>query len=256
MAPIQLTFLGTGTSQGVPMIACGCRVCTSGDPRDRRCRTSVLITLNGGFTILIDAAPELRVQCLEQHVSRVDAVLITHTHADHIFGLDDTRSFSQHNGQPLPLYAHPSHLDVLDRCFRYARADQYEVTLNRPRLQFIPITGPFELAGQTILPITQYHGDIISLGFRIGGLAYCTDFIELPPESLALLQNLDTLILGALRPRPHPTHINFARALELVTLLRPRRTYFTHLTHDVCHAETSLPDGVALAYDGLQISCP
>ena len=252
---IEITFLGTGTSQGIPMIACDCTVCRSDDPHDNRTRTSALLTWNG-HNILIDATPELRVQCLANDVQRVDAVLITHTHADHIFGLDDIRRFNQSQRQPIPIYAHPDHLSQLEDIFGYARADRAAGNLNLPQFLFRPITGPFELFGRQITPRQLPHGPSLSLGFRIGPLAYCTDLSAMTDDTIAQLQDLDLLVLGALRPRPHPTHLSFDQAIELVARIAPRHTRFVHLTHDVSHAATqpTLPPDIQLAHDRLRIT--
>ena len=252
---IDITFLGTGTSQGIPMIACDCPVCSSDDPHDTRTRTSALLTWRGQ-NILIDATPELRLQCLANSVRRVDAVLITHTHADHIFGLDDIRRFNQTQRQPIPIYAYPDHLSQLEAIFSYARADRPHTNLNIPRFIFSPITSPFELLGQKIIPLELPHGPSLSLGFRIGQLAYCTDLSTMSDDVVAQLQNLDLLVLGALRPRPHPTHLSFDQAIELVERIKPRRTRFVHLTHAVPHAATqsTLPQNIQLAHDGLTLT--
>lgn len=241
------------------MIACDCHVCKSTDPRDKRNRTSALITV-GSQNILIDATPELRLGCLANNITRLDAVLITHTHADHIFGLDDVRRFNQVQGQPINIYAYADHIRIIDRVFGYARADRATGNPNLPQFIFnqIDMQNPegIPICSQKILPLTLLHGKDITLGYRIGPLAYCTDLSEMPQETIEKLQDLDTLVLGALRPRPHATHLTFDQAIELSQKINPKRTYFVHMAHDVKHAEyeTLLPPSIQLAYDGLKIT--
>jgi len=251
---IALTFLGTGTSQGVPIIACDCPVCRSSDPRDRRSRTSALLTLDGRH-VLLDASPELRLQCLQCNVRRLDAVLLTHTHADHVFGLDDLRRFTQLQRAPLPVYAPADQMHVLERIFGYACAERAAGNTDLPQLTFHPIDGPFELFGHDLLPLPLPHGRGRVLGYRIGGLAYCTDCTTIPDELASHLAGLDVLVLGALRQQPHPAHLSISQAVTLARRLQPRRCYLTHLSHHVSHALTQadLPDGIFLAHDGLTV---
>jgi phosphoribosyl 1,2-cyclic phosphate phosphodiesterase len=257
-APRRLVFLGTGTSTGVPMLGCDCAVCHSPDPRNQRTRSSVLLALPGG-NLLIDTTPEMRLQLLRERIGRVHAIAFTHYHADHLFGLDDARLFPKYLGGPVPIYCEDETEAVIRAAFSYAfsaRAASIPAG-GIPRLQFERIAPgtPFQVLGQTVLPIRLEHGRFAVLGFRFGDLAYCTDVNRIPDESWPLLEGLDTLILDALRFRPHPTHFHLDEALEVVRRLKPRRTYLTHLAHDLDHGpvETSLPPGVALAYDGLTL---
>lgn len=259
---IRLTFLGTGTSHGVPMIACRAKACRSFDPHDKRTRSSALLQWNYDgqeVAVLIDTTPELRVQTLACRVDRVDAVLITHHHADHIMGLDDIRRYNDHQGQhAMPLYAEPDCMAHLNRIFPYAiDRGQGPRTPGRPLLQCHPIWPgvPFELFGQAITPLRLMHGKLPVLGFRIGRLAYCTDVGHIPPESWPLLENLDVLVLDGLRHAPHDTHFSLSEAVAVVERCRPRQAYFTHIAHDLIHAKINaeLPPGMALAYDGLVV---
>ncbi len=253
-------MLGSGTSAGVPMIGCHCPVCTSADPRDQRTRPSIAVHY-GGHHILVDTTPELRLQAVRNGLDRIDAVIYTHAHADHIFGLDDVRRYNTLMSAPLPMYATKETLDALRGAFAYAFKPTERTTdaLYRPELLPREIGGegrePFDVCGKIWTPIPLVHGRFRVLGFRIGNFAYCTDCNEIPPDSRALLQDLDVLIIDALRPRPHPTHLSFEQALAVVADLRPKRTFFTHLSHDVKHAdiEAMLPPQVRVGYDGLRI---
>lgn len=255
---IELLFLGTGTSAGVPMIGCRCEVCTSDDPRDRRTRCSVVISY-AGRRVLVDTTPELRLQCVENGVDRVDALVFTHAHADHIMGLDDVRRFNTVVGGPLDVWADAATHATLQQCFAYAfREPDPEWKVYRPHLVPRRIDGPFELFGQRWTPIPMLHGRGPVLGFRVGNLAYCTDVSEVPAASLELLRGVDVLVLDALQHRKHPTHLTIDEALAVAAELRPRETWFTHMSHQVKHelVNATLPDGVRLAYDGLRIASP
>lgn len=258
MGELSITVLGSGTSAGVPMIGCRCAVCTSTDPRDRRTRPSIAVAYDRR-RILVDTTPELRLQAVTHKLERIDAVVYTHAHADHIFGLDDVRRFNTILGGPLPLYANQETLETLLRAFPYAFSPVLQVddALYRPELSPQVIEGPFDLFGRTWTPIPLPHGRFRTLGFRIGEFAYCTDCSGIPAEAEALLQNLEVLILDGLRPRPHPTHLSFAQARAVVERLRPRRAFLTHLAHDLKHVEieASLPPEIRVAYDGLVIDC-
>ncbi|HOX38686.1 MAG TPA: MBL fold metallo-hydrolase [Candidatus Brocadiia bacterium] len=252
---MRLTFLGTGTSYGVPVIGCRCRICSSPDPRNNRCRPSALVEVRG-TTLLIDAGPELRMQSIRFGVAGIDAVLLTHAHADHIFGLDDLRAFNVIAGRALDVFASPETCGEIRRRFDYVFKET-QAGGGKPQLVLRETVGRFAFRGVEILPVPVMHGSLPVLAFRIGGLAYVTDANLIPPGSMRMLEGLDVLIIGALRPRPHPTHMNIAQATEISRLLAPARTYFTHLTHDVEHAEmeASLPAGIRPAYDGLVIEC-
>lgn len=238
------------------MIGCHCDVCTSNDPRDRRTRPSIAVHYDG-HSFLIDTAPELRLQAVANRLDRIAAVLYTHAHADHIFGLDDVRRYNTlMGGQPLPLYASSETLSHLQRAFPYAfvPADPVE-GMYRPELQPHLIDGPFKLQGRVWTPIPLIHGRVVVLGFRVGGFAYCTDCSAIPPASRDLLRDLDVLIIDALRPRPHPTHLSFDQARQIIDELAPRRAFFTHLNHDAAHAaiEAGLPEHIRACYDGMRI---
>jgi phosphoribosyl 1,2-cyclic phosphate phosphodiesterase len=252
--PLYITVLGSGTSTGVPTIGCQCEVCTSTDPRDNRLRPSILVRY-GGRGILIDTTPDFRAQALRAPIERVDAILYTHAHADHILGLDDVRPFNYRQRAAIPIYARQDTLDAIRRVFRYAfEAEPKQTSI--PRLQLHPIEDrPFELFGLTITPLRVMHGDAEILGFRFGTAAYITDQSEIPEATKDKLRDLDVLFLDALRHKPHPTHSTVEQALKWVEELKPRRAYFTHICHDLGHARTeeTLPPGVHLAYDGLEI---
>ncbi|MFQ5778266.1 MAG: MBL fold metallo-hydrolase [Terriglobia bacterium] len=252
MAELRLTFLGTGTSMGIPTVGCQCRVCVSSDARDRRTRPSVLLEYNGR-TVVIDTSPDFRQQALRAGLQRVDAVLYTHGHADHILGLDDLRPFNLKQGK-ITLYATPATQDIIRRAFFYIFGDATPHT-TIPEVQLRDIGGPLQLFGRKIVPLRVLHGEMEILGFRFGRGAYVTDFSTIPPETLAQLRDLDVLVLDALRDRPHPNHSTLENSLRLVRELRPRQAYFTHIAHDLGHTETNarLPAGVALAHDGLLV---
>ena len=251
---IHITVLGSGTSSGVPTVGCGCDVCGSKDPRDNRLRPSILIRY-GGHAVLVDTTPDFRAQALRVHLDRVDAILYTHSHADHILGLDDVRPFNYRQRAAIPVYAMAETLDAIRRVFRYA-FDAEPTESSVPRLHLHALDGePFELFGLGFTPIRLLHGKSMVLGFRFGAAAYLTDHSDIPEESKARLRGLDVLFLDALRHRPHPTHSTVEQALEWVRELKPRRAFFTHMCHDLGHARTeaALPAHVRLAYDGLEI---
>ncbi len=252
---VNVTVLGSGTSHGIPMIACDCPVCTSSDPRDKRTRPSILIEYDD-TSLLVDTTPELRLQCLANNVRRVDAVLYTHYHVDHVLGLDDLRRFNWLQQGPIPIYAQSDTLDRLRVMFPYVFAPENSYPSAVPNLKLHVIDGPFEIGGRTITPIPLLHGQLPVLGFRVGNFAYCTDVNEIPVDSWPLLYNLDVLILDALRRRPHPTHFNLEQAVSHAKQIGARETFFTHIAHELGHAETNaeLPKGIALAYDTQRFS--
>ncbi|QOV89243.1 MBL fold metallo-hydrolase [Humisphaera borealis] len=252
---LQLLFLGSGTSAGIPMIGCDCAVCTSADPLDQRTRTSVVISY-GDTRVLVDTTPELRLQALANKVHRIDAVVFTHAHADHIMGLDDVRRYNYVKGGPLDVFADKPTHDTLVRCFGYAfKEPAPEQKVFRPHLIHREITGEFEIAGVTWTPIPLLHGDMPVLGFRVGNLAYCTDVSRIPESSYKLLEGLDVLILDALQKRKHTTHFNLEEAIEESKKIAAKRTLFTHIAHGLGHAATNaeLPERMELAYDGLVV---
>ena len=255
--PIRVTVLGSGTSHGVPAIGCRCAVCTSPDPRDRRTRCAIAVEWRGKH-IGVDTPPEFRLQAIRSHVERVDLLLFTHSHADHIFGLDDVRRFNEIQGVEMPIYSAEPTLKALETAFRYAFITT-QLGGGKPKLSLRPIEGErLEWEGLEIETIPIFHGELPVLGFRFGSFAYVTDASLIPETSLAKLRGLDTLILGALRWEAHPTHFTIEQALEVVAEVQPRRTFFTHMAHTVPHRETDrrLPPGVRLAYDGLVLTIP
>jgi phosphoribosyl 1,2-cyclic phosphate phosphodiesterase len=271
--------LGSGTSQGVPAIGCDCAVCKSSDPRDRRMRPSILIEIlpgpadplarrdadgaaaadaRGPFasavrSILVDTSTDLRAQALAYDVRRVDAILFTHGHADHVFGLDDVRRYNQMQQASIACYADAETLAALRRMFAYVFEPPRQKGGGVPQLSTFRIAGPFTLGGVEVVPVPVFHGSLPVLGFRIGSFAYLTDCNRIPDASWPLLQGVRTIILDALRHRPHSTHFSVGEAVDVVARLGAERAYFTHICHDLAHAETcaSLPAGVELAYDGL-----
>lgn len=253
----QLVLLGTGTSVGVPSIGCGCQVCQSSDPHNKRLRCAVIAGLPGG-NLLIDTPPDLRTQLLRERIGIVHSVLFTHEHADHIFGLDDLRLFQFYLGAAVPLYCEDSVERRIRTSFDYAFDNRLETHQGAaPKLEFRRITtDPFDVLGQRTIPIRLQHGERFEvLGFRMGNVAYCTDTNAIPDESLTLLEGLDVLILDALRDRPHATHFSLAESIEIARRLKPKQTYFTHISHELDHESTNarLPANMALAYDGLRI---
>jgi phosphoribosyl 1,2-cyclic phosphate phosphodiesterase len=255
--PIRITVLGSGTSSGVPTIGCSCATCASADPRDNRLRPSILVQY-GGKNVLIDTTPDFRQQALRAGIARVDAILYTHAHADHILGLDDVRPLNYHQKMSIPAYGTSGTLDVVRRVFRYA-FDSEPTQSSVPRVDLHDITAePFDLFGREVIPIPLLHGEGGSLGFRFGDAAYLTDHSAIPAASKLMLRDLDVLFLDALRHRPHPTHSTVAQSLVSVEELQPRRAFFTHICHDLPHAltEAALPPNVRLAYDGLEIEVP
>ncbi len=255
---IELIFLGTGTSAGVPMIGCHCDVCRSTNPRDKRYRASVVFRY-GGKNILVDTTPELRLSCVANQIDVIEAVVFTHAHADHIMGLDDIRRFNTTGGKPIDAYAdEPTHRSI-ERCFGYAFTSASEGTnVYRPQLIRRTIDGPFDVCGVTWTPIKLFHGKQQILGFRVGNVAYCTDVSHIPEESFPLLMGLDLLVLDALRWSKHSTHFSVEQALEASARIGAKQTVFTHIAHDLAHDETNakLPNGVRLAFDGERISVP
>ena len=253
----KMLFLGTGTSVGVPAIGCGCEVCTSDDPHNYRTRCSVIFGLPEG-NLLIDTPPDLRQQLVRERIGLVHAVAYTHSHADHLFGLDDLRLMQFYLGGPVPLYCEPVVEDRIRKAYDYAfgNADNLH-TGAVPKLEIKPIDlKPFEVLGVTVQPLRLAHGPRCEvLGFRIGNVAYCTDTNSIPTASMDLLQDLDLLVLDCLRPEPHTTHFSLDEALEVAAELKPKRTLFTHMSHSFDHeaTNTALPPGVELAYDGMLV---
>jgi phosphoribosyl 1,2-cyclic phosphate phosphodiesterase len=258
---MRLTFLGTGTSFGVPQIGCDCPVCRSPDPRDKRTRSGAIVQ-DGDATVLIDTPPELRLQLIAGGFSSIDAVAYTHEHADHINGIDDLRMFSVRRRRPLPVYGPRETLDRLRRSFDYIFDDAalpYEGT-SKPTLEIHEIEQgrAVSMAGVEALPLSFRHGHLRVFGYRFGKLAYLTDVKAIPDAERDQLRGLEVLVVNALWWRPHPTHLSIGEAVEAARALGARRTYLTHLTHETGHAELAarLPDGVKPAYDGLTLEIP
>lgn len=254
---MRITFLGTGTSTGVPVVGCRCEVCTSEDPRNQRLRQSVLIETRGA-TVLIDTTPDLRTQLLRHPVDWIDFILFTHSHADHIMGLDDIRPFNFFHRRSMTAFANHWTADAIRTAFSYIWANT-QIGGGKPRLELEVVDGRFERAGVKVTPIPVEHGSWTILGYRIGDFAYITDTNGIPPESRELLRGLKVLALDGLRPSPpHPTHFTIPEAVEAGREIAAEQTYIIHVSHDVDHetVEKSLPDGFALAWDGLVLDLP
>ena len=255
---MRLTFLGTGTSFGVPQIGCDCAFCRSTDPRDKRTRSGAILEA-GGSTILIDTPPELRLQLIAGGFSGIDAVVYTHEHADHVNGIDDLRIFSVRQRRPLPIYGPAETLERVKASFNYIFDEAvrpYEGT-SKPRLTLHP-TEPgrsVTIAGIEVLPLAFEHGHLRVFGYRFGRLAYITDVKAIPEREYPQLQGLEVLVLNALWWRSHPTHLSISEAIDAARALGARRTYLTHLTHETGHAEleAKLPAGIFPAHDGLRV---
>jgi phosphoribosyl 1,2-cyclic phosphate phosphodiesterase len=251
---MQLIMLGVGSSAGTPVVGCDCQTCKSADSRNKRTRCSSAIVLHGGHTILIDTGPDLRQQALREGLNRVDAVLYTHTHADHLHGIDDLRAFCQIQRQQIPLYGNLETVRHIANKFPYVLREPSNFW-DLPVLAVNPVAEAFDLFGTTITPIPVKHGNSDILGYRIGNIAYITDVSCIPDTSLSLLEELDVLLLDCLRFKPHPTHINLEQSLEYASHIKAKQTYLIHMTHEIEFQEVSqrLPPAVRLGFDGLRI---
>ncbi len=237
------------------MIGCRCSTCQSDDPRDQRWRPSILIELAGGTSVLVDTSPDLRAQALKFGVTRVDAILFTHGHADHVLGLDEVRRFNVLQRGAISCFADVPTLKDLVRMFAYVFDTATAVGGGIPQLKTFAVLGAFCLGRATVVPIPVFHGERPILGYRVGAFAYLTDCSRVPDSSWPLLEGVEVLVVGALRDRLHPTHFTVSEAIEAAGRVGPRRTYFTHMCHDLPHADTCarLPDTIELAYDGLVV---
>lgn len=252
---MKVTFLGTGTSYGIPMIGCDCKVCRSSFSENKRLRSSILVSYNDR-NILIDTTPDLRTQMLRADVRHVDAVLFTHHHADHLFGLDDVRIFNHLQNSSIPCYGNKITVDAVCQAFEYVFNPNTPKGGGLPRLEIHRFDSPVDLFGRTVIPIPVYHGTLPILGFRWANFAYITDCSDIPAESLNLVKGVDTLVLNGLRYRTHPTHFSIGQAIDIIQQhIKPKRAYLTHISHDIDYhdLEIELPESIELAYDGLII---
>lgn len=255
--PARVTFLGTGTSHGVPMIGCGCDVCTSQDPRDARWRPSIYIELPD-LKVLVDTSTDLRAQALRFRMPRVDAILFTHSHADHVFGLDEVRRYNAMQRSSIACFADALTVSEIKRTFAYMFNGAVPPGGGLPEIELFTLAGDFCLGRTLVTPVPIFHGRRMIFGYRIGTFAYLTDCSRIPDGSWPLLDGVRTLVIGALRDRPHPTHFTVDQAVAAIQRIGPERAYLTHIAHDLPHAATCarLPAGVQLAYDGLTLQIP
>jgi phosphoribosyl 1,2-cyclic phosphate phosphodiesterase len=252
---MQLTILGAGSSAGTPAIGCQCDTCTSDDPRNKRTRCSSIITLDTGENILIDTGPDLRLQALREGITNIGAVLYTHTHADHLHGIDDLRGFCQVNRKQIPLYSYKEAAEHIKTKFGYTLREPCDFW-DLPVLSINEVNAPFDLFGTTVTPIPIMHGRIQIFGYRIGNIAYMTDVSAIPESSFALLENLDLLLIDCLRIKEHPTHINIEQSLAYIGQIKAKQSVLIHMTHELEYKTLTkmLPKNVSVGYDGLKIN--
>lgn len=250
---MRVTFLGTGTSTGVPVIGCTCETCRSPDPKDKRWRPSIYLRFDDGLSVLVDASPDLRAQALQFGIDRVDLILFTHSHADHVLGLDDVRIYNFRQRTAIPCHGDERTLGDIRRMFAYVFDPRTPKGGGLPQLSLTPLGGPFSVGHRTFVPVPVKHGTLPVLGYRVGAFAYLTDCNDIPDSSFTQLHELDVLVIDALRHRRHSTHFSVEQAVEAAARIGARQTYFTHMTHDLRHAVTcaTLPANVTLAHDGL-----
>jgi len=252
----RLKLTGTGTSVGIPVIGCGCDVCRSKDPKDKRLRTGGLVLFEDGKAFLIDAPTDFREQALRYTIKRVDGVLLTHHHADHIFGLDELRIYNHYQKSNIPIFVPKWSFSEVKRVYKYT-FKKHHLGGGIPKLEFVRLKPkPFIVEGIKVTPIPIFHGKAKIFGYRIGNMAYITDISSLPEKSFPLLSKLDVLVLSMLRPKPHPTHLTVKQAVELAERINAKNTYFTHISHFISHAKLhkELPSNLHLAHDGLEIN--
>ncbi len=251
--PLRLTMLGSGTSTGVPVIGCGCAVCRSPDPRNRRMRPGLRLEVAGG-TMIVDTSADFREQALRFAIERVDAVLYTHSHADHVFGLDDLRIYNFRQGGPIPCYGSAATMTRMRQIFTYVFEDSQEGG-GKPRLELHAVRAPFDLLGERVVPVPVGHGDMEVFGFRVDRFACVTDVNFISEESFRLLAGVELLVLSALRYRPHPTHFCLEESIAVAQRIGARRTLLTHIAHDIDHGQlqVELPAGIEIGYDGLVV---
>lgn len=262
---MRITILGSGTSTGVPLIACTCPICLSNDPHNKRYRSSVLVEMEDSTSIVIDTTPDFRTQALRAKITKVDAVLYSHAHADHILGMDDLRAFNFVTQQPIPIYASAESCDDIRKIFAYAFEELINYQGGTPPkliLNTVEPNKPIRIKGHTIIPLLVFHGTLQVLGFRINNFAYITDCSHIPDETMSKLHNLDCLVLDGLRERPHNTHFTLFQAVEIMKLVTPKKGYITHISHEIDHDEGNklihnlTAQNVELAFDELIIDIP
>lgn len=254
---MEVVFLGVGSSAGTPVIGCGCATCLSDDPRNRRTRCSIAIYMENGAVLLVDTGPDLRQQALREKMDRVDGVLYTHYHADHLNGLDDLRSFCHLQRKPIPVYGNEVTMQGIVQRFGYAFPSHEQHHWDKPVLRAHSVDGIFEIAGTAVVPVPVMHGKYEILGYRIGNMAYLTDVSDISPASMDKLEGLDVLLLDCLRQRFHPTHFSVEQAVDWAGKIGARETWLIHMTHELEFSALSaqLPSGVRVAYDGLRLQC-